>query len=305
MEGTSTIKPSMPQDKENESYKHWLFVSDDDKGDMQLLGESIIQGTAHAISDGSYFEHANVGAAAWVLTDSSYKVVSEGTSIAPGEGDIHSSFWSELTGILAILQKLENICIDQHIQSGTITLHCDNKSALKVIAYWQLQKVNPQRQNADLISACIKLRDSLPISIVCRHMKAHQDSTIRVQDLEPAAQWNVCVDKQAKLLAELVIKGHYNHIVESSHPLSFPHCSFNGTHILHNMADRIYEEISKSKMIQYWLEKERLTPTSKELIDIDSMTKAHSAMSFTQKKFTAKWACKFVATGKNMQRWKQ
>ena len=57
--------------------------------------------------------------------------------------------------------------------------------------------------------------------------------------------------------------------------------------------------------MQYWIEKKCLTDHNKDLIDMDAMKKSHSTMSFSQKLFTAKWTCKFVATGENMQRWKQ
>ena len=304
-EGTSRINRRPSLKDPNLSYRHWLHVNETTHKDDQVLCNSILQGSAHAICDGSYFEHEKVGAAAWVLTDAEYQVVREGQTIVPGKGDIHSSFRSELTGILAILQKLQDVCQDHSLDSGQITIHCDNKSALKVISQWQLAKVNPRKKNADIISACIKLRDKLPITITCQHVYAHQDTNVRVQELAPDAQWNVYVDKKAKILAELLIKGHYRQTDDSTHPLSFARCQYKGRYILHKLSDGLYEEISKTKMISYWIEKERLTEHTQDAIDMEAMKKSHNAMTFTHKRFTAKWACEFVATGKNMKRWKQ
>ena len=305
VEGTNQVQiNSVATSTQQDKYKDWLYVTNEDSDDMTELCNSILQGTAHAVSDGSYFEHTETGAAAWVLTDSSYSIGSEGTSIVPGIGDIHSSFRSEMTGILAILQKLHDICNSNMLDTGHITLHCDNKTALKVISKWQLSKLNPRRRNADLISACIKLRDSLPLKITCHHVYAHQDDTVRFQDLSPIAQLNVLVDKRAKSLAELVNKGFYHQFESSNHPAAFSLCYHDNIPILHCISDTLYEKIYTHKMTKYWMEKQRLTHISKDLINLDAMKKSHSAMSYTQKRFSAKWACEYVPTGKNLQRWK-
>ena len=103
---------------------------------MAGLCNSILQGTTHTMSNGSYIKYADLGAAAWIFTKSDYNMITEGTSIVPVQGETHSPFCSEIIGILVILQKLHDLCDKYYIQSGHITLHGDNKSALKVIARW-------------------------------------------------------------------------------------------------------------------------------------------------------------------------
>ena len=234
-----------------------------------------------------------------------YNPYKEGSSITPGHSDIHSSFRSEMIGALAVLQQLKDICKTNNISEGHLTLHSDNKTILKVVQHWIQSKVSPRKKNSDVISACLKLRDELPIRITCQYVPAHQDDHCRIEDLSPIAQLNVHVDKQAKLLAEKVILGFVDRVTDMDHPASLPTCRYKGKQIQHCVFEQLYNEITSAAMSKYWVDKNRLSKTTQDLIDMPSMASAHKSMSCTTRRFSAKWSCECLATGKNMVRWKE
>ena len=61
----------------------------------------------------------------------------------------------------------------------------------------------------------------------------------------------------------------------------------------------------EEKMIQYWIEKGRLSVDTKHLYHKEALAKAMKSMPQHQRRFVAKWSCETLATGKNMTRWKQ
>jgi hypothetical protein len=88
----------------------------------------IMKGTAIAVSDGSF--KATKGAAAWVIVGAPCIGKLSGCTMVPGEASDQSSYCSKLTGLLAIVYMAHAICQCYTIQEGTITIGCDNMSAL-------------------------------------------------------------------------------------------------------------------------------------------------------------------------------
>ena len=76
-----------------------------DNGDT--IAEAIRQGTAVALSDGSYKDQR--GTSAWVIEADQEIGRIKGWNMVPGYQDDHSSYRSELTGILSILVFLHEI----------------------------------------------------------------------------------------------------------------------------------------------------------------------------------------------------
>ena len=57
-------------------------------------------------------------------------------------------------------------------------------------------------------------------------------------------------------------------------------------------------------MKKYWVERDRIKPHHLQLIDYNAINTSSRAITLNMKRFSAKWACKCIGTGKNMERWK-
>ena len=116
------------------------------------------------------------------------------------------------------------ICSHKTVTRGSIDIHCDNERAVDAINEWTKAKVTPNSKNCNLVSACLSLRDKLPIKVKCIHEYGHQDETIPYHKLDPIAQCNVDMDLLAKQLVtkltmeDVLVKSRCNH------PKSLPQC---------------------------------------------------------------------------------
>ena len=90
----------------------------------------------------------------------------------------------------------------------------------------------------------------------------------------------------------------------ATHPLSFQICCWNQEPILHQLHNTLYQKTTHTKMTKYWVEKDRIKPHHLQLIDYNATHTSSKAMPLNIKRFSAKWACKCIGTGKNMERWK-
>ena len=68
-------------------------------------------GMAIMVTDGSYKDQD--GTAAWIIESQNGEEFVMELSITPGSPEIQNAYCSEVTGILAILQYLENIMTDE------------------------------------------------------------------------------------------------------------------------------------------------------------------------------------------------
>ncbi len=98
------------------------------KDDGHILAEALYQGTAIAVSDGSF--HEQYGTAAWVLEGENSMGRISGAVISPGTSQDQSAYRSVLTGIYAIMIGVKNLCEYFQIKSGSNVLGCDGQAAL-------------------------------------------------------------------------------------------------------------------------------------------------------------------------------
>ncbi len=90
--------------------------------------------TTIAVSDGSYKD--TFSTAAWVLEGDTSTGRIVGHVIAPGNGVDHSAYRSELSGILAVMIMVKNLCVYHNIKEGSVELACNGLSTIFVA--WQL-----------------------------------------------------------------------------------------------------------------------------------------------------------------------
>eukprot|EP00978_Attheya_sp_CCMP212_P015316 scaffold39516_cov35-Attheya_sp.AAC.2 len=114
------------------------------------VAQSIREGTARAVSDGSYINGS--GAAGYVLLGTSHRSRITGSLVLPGSSLVMSAYRSELGGLYGIICVVEDVCTIHTIESGHITIGCDGKEAR-----WQslgsTSPISPQASDFDLVAA--------------------------------------------------------------------------------------------------------------------------------------------------------
>ena len=212
-------------------WQHWLFATKQHNNDNALT-QLILDGSAIAVTDGSYYESDNYGTSAWCITTKDYEIMTEGTSIVPGTGPIHSSFCSEMVGILAILTCIEKLNIPLDAPNANLHIVCDNEKALEVVDEWTMSKMTPNHNNANIVSNVLSVRDSLGIQITTEHVYGHQDHSKPIHLLPPQVQMNIQMDKKARAYALQMINSTKPIFPQSNHYASFSPCSWNNKPIL-------------------------------------------------------------------------
>ena len=286
------------------SYKQWLFPHLDKYVSPDTIIEHINHGTAIAVTDGSYYESHSYGTAAWCIASPSFQILTEGKSIVPGIASIHNSFRSEIVGILAILTVLDTFDKTQLAPSASIEIICDNEKALHVFSNWSCDKMTPKHKNADILSALLRLRDTLPIKFKTTHVYSHQDKEIPEHLLPPKVQLNIKMDRIAKSYALQLINTSQPQFSYNRHYAAFLHCQWRNEVILHNAFNELYQHISHEKIQHYWINnRKRVESEDIKSIDYGALHKGMKSLPMNLRKFASKWSSEFLATGKNMTRW--
>ncbi len=98
------------------------------EGQADILEEAIKQGTAVAVSDGSY--QSDHGAAAWVIESCTSAHRIRGAGQTPGYIQDQGAYCSELFGLWGILYTLKRFTDEHQIKNGQVRIACDGLSAL-------------------------------------------------------------------------------------------------------------------------------------------------------------------------------
>jgi hypothetical protein len=165
-------------------------------GTLATLAKSIRQGTAVAVTDGSFKD--TMGTAAYVLQDCLIDPTCRIVSVnqTPGRAKDHTPYRAEIGGVLGIVLTLDKICDEHDIEEGHVTLGCDCESALTTI--FEHDYSTPTQANADLIGLTRHHLSSLTVSVTPKKIRAHQDDN---KPLHRLSQWellNVEMDRIAK-----------------------------------------------------------------------------------------------------------
>jgi hypothetical protein len=157
------------------------------------IADAIKSHTAIAVSDGGL--KMGLGTAAYVIEGRTSTGRIQGVNKVPGpikEGDSHRC---EVSGLYAAILIIKEICLTHSISQGGITICCDNTTALQVFDPDYLP--NPTHSNFDLVGACWRLKNTVPITWETEHIKGHQDRTQPIQNLSRKAKLNIAMDKTA------------------------------------------------------------------------------------------------------------
>ena len=139
------------------------------------IANRITEGSLLTCSDGSFHPHQGIGSNAWIFS------TPEGEILLKGAGPIDcnpislSSYRPELGGMAAVLYLLQVIVQVYGVQSGVVTLFCDNKSALD-----NTFDTVPKRgiypllaTDYDMLILSKDILRRLPIKVIGKHVKGH------------------------------------------------------------------------------------------------------------------------------------
>lgn len=272
-------------------------------GDEDELVRALFSGTLRVIGDGSY--KAGFGSAAVQLTTFT------GTSTiwlrcrTPGLRDDQSAYRSELAGLYAGLLGCSWL-YEKGKQMGLSTeagaeIACDGLSALR--NSFSDKPLQATQRQFDLLSSIREQRRLLPIKWLKRHVDGHADRQKKNHTLSWWELRNIECDKEAQA---------YRRLVESSDEEDAPNPRFftePAALFIHGVKqsrlDRsaIMELVTLPPLKEYWVSRNRISPTQFDLIDWDAVHRCMTSLPFGLQKWTTKHTVGMCGVGKFRQRW--
>ena len=265
---------------------------------VTCIADSITQGTARIVSDGSYFDSSKVAAFQVRIEDGLKQHQLIVTQYVPGPLEANDAYRAEAAGILTGFLLLQNICKYCELTTGSIKVGCDGQSALNKSTQedWD---VRISDKHHDILSCSHQIRNDLPITLLPIWVKGHADDEgIPYCRMDRLTQLNVDCDRGAKALAR---------ILPTQPPLPVTSnlwsISIRGTPVINDMEDTMRKAIHDPKLLEYWNWNERLLATQHTVVDWDSLKHATDNASHRRKLFVTKAISENCPTANNMQKW--
>ena len=219
----------------------------------RAIADRIIRGKGRCMSDGSVKDQLGTSAAQFMDVEDPHNYTIRNRT--PGsDHDIHS-YRSELCGILSNILMVNSIATTHDIQEGTVTVGCDNESAL-----WTAMGDGDITSNDPSFDIIKIIRHQINISPIMwrhQHVKGHQDDNKEVV-LDAWAQANVRMDSEA----DLYWVKNYGH---GSRARPTPprmvgegwRVTLHGQPVVSQLDDELYNHIYYDRLMRYWERKER------------------------------------------------
>jgi hypothetical protein len=297
---TITIAPTTLSDwlrhlNNTEPHDAWIIDELEVSGSSLDVATSIRNGTARAVSDGSFKDSS--GAAAFCLVSPETGSYIQGCHSVPGSGHVQSAYRSELSGILGI-QRLVTLVQKQHqLSTGSIELACDGLSALQQ-SFFHGPAV-PTRPHFDYLQVIRKNFKASTFNWSGRHVSGHQDKWKTHDELDWWEQTNVCMDLRAKSKMSRPSVS-LTHRISGQEGLALwlheeKYTSFD--------TNWVYTRACEERVFEYWLYRGRLTENSIHLIDREALASACQAESPGFRRWVTKHVTGVCGVGKWLERW--
>ena len=211
----------------------------------------------------------------------------------PGETKDQNSYRSELCGILAHVIILHAIITIHKVDTGGITVVCDNESAL----WTALGEEKPTAGSAsrDILQAIHHITQKTSIKWIRKHVKGHQEDHRPIAELDKWALANIEVDK----MAEEFWKQHFSRRPQRVRIGKMPgegwRLLIRGTPIITDVEDTIYAHRYKKRCTDYWARKQRTLPGAGEEVDWELYGEAIKITPRAKQQWTHKHFCGFEA----------
>lgn len=262
---------------------------------LAKIADGIQQGTAVAITDGSYKDQH--GTASFEIRPTLHRRGLQGSNVTPGEDELQCAFRSEVGGIAGILYALEVICQEHQITQGHITIACDCQSAGQQVL-WDGQEVDPNHRHYDLLRYTSSLKTRLPIATTYQYVEAHQRERYPKRILD---QWAILNDR-----ADLRAKEEWHATSRQDRwmqPLSTDSICIKiaGNHIPGSIDKAIRTHTRHRRLRQYWDNKH---PHHNDTIayDAKAIQRAGSHTTKAKRQWVSKFTTGQIGTGRQMKR---
>jgi hypothetical protein len=281
------------------SSQQWAFQHFKCTDNGLTIAEAIRQGTAIAVSDGSFKNE--LGTAAFVIEgkDQTNRILAG--HLTPGPPLSQSSFRSELSGLYGIVSLVNTICQFHHITEGKVCCACDGKQAIEqAFADPRYFTAHTSKSDYDILSAIHTLIKASPIQWEHKHVKGHQDDTDT--ELDRWAQLNIEMDGTAKAIwalhqdeqpPELEIEGEY-------WPLYIV-----GFKVTGNLDDIVTDHIHGSDLLTRWVAKERIPDDACRLVNWEACGSAIKSMGLSRGLWMVKHISGMCGVNVMMKLWKK
>ena len=256
------------------------------------IAEAIIKDRGKCICDGSVKDKLGTASAHFmgVKKENKYKAYNR----TPGSDDDVISYRSEMCGILANVVVVNSIATVHDIQEGTVTIGCDNESAL-----WAVcgdADIKAGDSSADIIKIIRHNMEQGPITWQYKHVKGHQDED-NDGVLDEWAKANIEADRDAKKYWTIKHgQGNKSRPRPGRMPGEGWRISINGNPVISNMDEKIYEQAYKEKCVKYWEYKGRIEQGQSENIAWQQQKGALKTMSRARQQWAQKHFCGFEGT---------
>ena len=275
-------------------------------GDVNNIIDSIQNGTAKPVSDGSFVDEEGIGTAGWIIEGSIEGNQLRGQHEAPGAKESQCSHRSEMWGMLGIIMTVNEFCERHNIMQGTITAKCDGEGTINILR--QLYPITKNsRKHFDIILALHEAIKSSPIQWTFEHLKGHQDKYISYSQLDRWAQLNVLADTMAKQEVTRILQEEGRQ--GSKLPVPYNQCRIfwktrgeTKEPISSHLGATLMDLIQKEKLKRYWEKKKKLGPETSAIVDWEALCK--SAKSYKRGKWLSKYVTGICGVGVMLQLWK-
>jgi hypothetical protein len=276
------------------------------KGNVGMILQSLRDGSAKAVSDGSFLAKEKLGTAAFIVEGAIPGNYIIGDHETPGSADSQCAHRSEMFGMLALIIMVNRLCDNHGITSGEITAKCDGEGTIKILNYRHKITKN-SRKHFDLIQSINSAIQVSPLQWTFLHLDGHQDDYLAFEELDRWAQLNVIVDKNAKRCLTSIL-----HNASKSGPtiyIPYVSCTIrqrgdsgNFEPISSHLASTVLKKIQNSNIKDYWKRKKNFSDTTVNLIDWEGLKK--SASTYDRIKWLSKFVTGICGVGHILKLWK-
>ena len=277
----------------------WSLESITCNHDGKVIAKAIQDGTALAVSDGS-FKHDR-GTSAALIEDYGVKesrmII---TNRVPGKMGDHNPYRAEACGVLGIITCIEAICKKFNIQSGSIRIGLDGES---VILALRRQVLSTNQDSFDILQVIKHKIKKLKVQVNMFWIKGHQDNKGKKLDDLP-------YDSQLNIMCDGLAKAYWSETKYRNDNFESKRVSHIGCHL--RCIRAFFTKVDKEKMydLTYGLRNstdycERRVPLnygSSEDINWEAIHKAAEGLKLGQKHWLAKHIAGMSAVGTTMRR---
>ncbi len=267
---------------------------------IQLVGaqaavwSTLSAGKGYAVSDGLYKN--NTGAAAWIIEGPTSSLCLIGQWYMPGHNNDHSSFRSELAGIVGVLYTLAFWPPLSH--KPVLRLACDGLSVVTRLT--RPNPIEPTEPHFDLLAAARNLMRDSAYKVQLVFVRGHQDSkypTVLSRD----AWLNVEADALAKSKTAIPHDGPQLYKLPG-YPWG---CYLDDRQVVKQLSLSLRTWVNGQITLQYWSQCKQYTSSQLQEVDWSAIGRAMRGMKPSRQRWASKQMSGHFAHGKNMSRWKQ